>query len=86
MLCDDKMNNDRALRALCRVAWPECSTGWRRSSQSGVDRETPGLSTSSPQSPGSIQPLLISERLHVYPVDRVLSFGLNESLELNGLL
>lgn len=37
-----------------RVVLPDSSAGWRKNSQSGVDRETPGHSTSSLQSQGSI--------------------------------
>ncbi len=50
-----------ALPAPSRVALPDCSAGWRRNSQSGVGRETPGHSTSSLQTRGSIH---TSAQLH----------------------
>lgn len=43
-----------ALLAPFRVVLPDCITGSRRNSQSGVDRETPGRSTSSLRSQGSL--------------------------------
>ena len=44
----------RVLSAPSRVVLPDCSAGWRRNSRGGVGRETPGHSTSSLQSQGSI--------------------------------
>lgn len=50
------MNNGCAALLLfpSRVVWPDCSAGWRRSSPSGVDSETPGRSTSSHLTPSNI--------------------------------
>lgn len=50
------MNNGCAVHLLSpsRAVWPDCSAGWRRSSPSGVDSETPGRSTSSRLTPSNI--------------------------------